>query len=64
MLILDGRPAALVHTHVDDFLTAYDGSERARTALENVKAALYLPTIRICINSSQLPSLCRAGAPL
>ena len=29
-----------------------------------VKADLYLPTIRICINCSQLPSLCRAGAPL
>ena len=36
-LVLDGRIAAAAHTHVDDFLAATDGSDRARRVLEKIK---------------------------
>ena len=41
-LVLDGRIAAVVHTHVADFLAATDGSDRARRVPEKSKTELHM----------------------
>ena len=41
-LVFDKRIAAVVHTHVDDFLAATDGSDRARRVIEKIKTELHM----------------------
>ena len=41
-LVINKRIAALIHTHVDDFLAAADGSEQARYIIDKIKTELFM----------------------